>query len=548
MSVDTGRLTSRNPRQLIHRILDQPNLVAAVQSLPPQALGKLIGHIGLEDAGELVALATTAQLEGVFDDDLWRSPSPGKDETFDADRFTLWLEVMLEAGEDFAAAKLAELPEDLVTLAFHKQVLVINIEEMAIGMSSRASENPVDDDVQIEKALESCLAEELGEYRIISRHHESWDILFGLLVTLDRDHHAFLQRLLERLCAMDAELVDDNGGLWRVLTSEESLESDVGADREDRRAEQGFLAPSSAAAFLTLARTSKLDDLVTSEQRDPITNAYFRHLGEPTANRDGASSSPKGAAQASPTSAPSDLLVLLREADVLPPARTENLLAGISSSDDEAGADLFTATLRQLAGEAPDVHASRVREVAYLANVLAVGCSLSRRAMRPVEAARAAVATCNLGLARTLTGSKRPSPALALKRTPADKLFRIGWNVLFHEVVSAAAATAEQLLTRFAAPPDLKRAAAALRSAVAAGKPWLALRSLDLLEQPIGQQASSTLAALMDECPRLTTKGSARAQAPLDFIATEDQLQTARGFLQGTLAFQDEPKARPQVG
>lgn len=116
----SSKLTRPSPlgsRALLTRILDQPNLVAAIQALPAQALGRLIDHVGLEDSGEIVALATTEQLRRIFDNDLWRSERPGKDESFDAGRFALWLEVMLEAGEEFAAGKLAELPEDLVTLA-----------------------------------------------------------------------------------------------------------------------------------------------------------------------------------------------------------------------------------------------------------------------------------------------------------------------------------------------------------------------------------------------------------------------------------------------
>jgi len=125
------RIAPPAPRALLSRILDQPDLVAAVQALPARALGRLIDHVGLEDCGEIVALATTDQLRRIFDDDLWRTRRPGQDESFDADRFTLWLEVMLEAGEDFAAEKLAELPEDLVTLALARQVLVIKRQTLA---------------------------------------------------------------------------------------------------------------------------------------------------------------------------------------------------------------------------------------------------------------------------------------------------------------------------------------------------------------------------------------------------------------------------------
>jgi hypothetical protein len=52
---------------LLARIFEQPGLVAAVQALPPAVLSKLIAHVDLEDAGEIVALATTEQLERVFE-------------------------------------------------------------------------------------------------------------------------------------------------------------------------------------------------------------------------------------------------------------------------------------------------------------------------------------------------------------------------------------------------------------------------------------------------------------------------------------------------
>jgi hypothetical protein len=532
MSEEAGRLTVRNSGRLLERILNQPNLVTAVQSLPARALGKLIEHVGLEDAGEIVALSSTSQLKAIFDEDLWRSQSPGKDETFDADRFALWLEVMLEAGEEFAAAKLAELPEDLVTLAFHKQVLVIDIEELAVAMSSRASEHPDDEDLQVEKALESCLAEELGEYRIISRRHESWDTLFGLLVALDRDHHDYLQRLLDRLCALDAAFIEDSGGLCNVLSDEESLEADVGAEREDRRAQEGYIAPSSAAAFLALARTSKLDEIVASQDRDPISKAYFRQLRDVPEKGAKATSGAKASHRAveEPSAEASDLLVLLQEADVLPPARLTNLLEGTATPEVDADAAIFTTALRELAAEAREVHALRLRELAYLANVLSAGCGVAGRSMRPVEAARAAVSTCNLGLQYVLQGRAKP-PALALKQTSADKLFRIGWNVLFHDVIRTAAETAKGILSQLTSPAAA-RAMASLRSSIAAGKPWLASRALEVLEDLVDDADLATLSALLDECPSLAGKLSTVAAAESEFIATKQQVEAAQQFLE----------------
>src|SRR5262249_55216495 len=106
--------------QLLARLLESPDLPTKVAALEPLALAKLIDRVGLEDAGELVAFATTEQLAHVFDEDLWNSERAGEDDRFDSGRFVLWLEVMLEGGDELLAKRMVELPEDLVTLAFHE--------------------------------------------------------------------------------------------------------------------------------------------------------------------------------------------------------------------------------------------------------------------------------------------------------------------------------------------------------------------------------------------------------------------------------------------
>ena len=56
----------RSPR-LLERLLDTPNLPQVVRSLDPEILHRLVRVVGLEDCGELVSLATPAQLMRVFD-------------------------------------------------------------------------------------------------------------------------------------------------------------------------------------------------------------------------------------------------------------------------------------------------------------------------------------------------------------------------------------------------------------------------------------------------------------------------------------------------
>src|SRR5262249_22974795 len=141
--------------QLLTRLLDTPALPAKIAALEPAALARLIDDVGLEDAGELVAFATTEQLAHVFDEDLWKHERPGEDERFDGERFVVWLEVMLEGGDDLLAKRLVELPEDLVTMAFHERMLVLRVDEMLLEMREM-DERDAD---AVEKALSNALSE-----------------------------------------------------------------------------------------------------------------------------------------------------------------------------------------------------------------------------------------------------------------------------------------------------------------------------------------------------------------------------------------------------
>ena len=166
-----GRPNVPSSTNLLLRILERPALVAAVRELPGAVLGRLIDRIGLEDAGELIALATTAQLERVFDDDLWRAERAGGDETFRPERFALWLGVMLDAGEDLLVQRLCELPQDLLALAVHRLVLVLDMDVLAEQLAPGDAEAEA-----LERALETSVVEEWEEFRLVARDP---DVEFG---------------------------------------------------------------------------------------------------------------------------------------------------------------------------------------------------------------------------------------------------------------------------------------------------------------------------------------------------------------------------------
>lgn len=421
---------------LLMRIFDRPELVSAVRELPAPVLGKLIDRIGLEDAGELVALASTAQLERMFDDDLWQAASAGEDETFRPDRFAFWLRVMHEGGEEFVVQRLCELPQDLLALAIHRLVLVVDTDELAEHFTG-----PSDEQDQLERALESSVCDEWEEFRVIARDSSAWDDVWTALLALDRDHHDRLRAILEQCCAMTTEFINGQGTLYEVLTSDEMLENDVAADREDRRAAEGFVSPADARSFLELARRRE-----ALEERDPIARAYFRDVATAEAREAKQPEVPnRGSALAPARSDVNRLVQLLEEAEVVTPADQQPLAAltegaarsrrGARASKDKSDAKakrtapLFEDAMAALRDGDLQRFSERVEELGFLVNVLISGSERDGRRPRPMEAVETVLQTCEAGL-RSQIKTKRVKPEQALdvlKRISADRLFRYGF-------------------------------------------------------------------------------------------------------------------------
>src|SRR5262245_19998159 len=113
-------------RPLLERLLNTPNLEKIVPNLTPAVLHRVYERFGLEDSAELVALATPEQLTQVLDVDVWRAPAPGIDQAFDAERFGLWISVLMESGAETAAEKLIGLDIELVIAGFARHLAVFD--------------------------------------------------------------------------------------------------------------------------------------------------------------------------------------------------------------------------------------------------------------------------------------------------------------------------------------------------------------------------------------------------------------------------------------
>lgn len=494
------------PQHLLARILDEPELAPMVQALPARTLARLVDHLGLEDAGELLALASAEQLREVLDEDLWHSAQPGQDEQFDAARFVLWLEVLVEAGPALAARKLTELPEELLLLALHRMVLVVDLDALAVEATGGAFEDALD------KALESCPSLELEQYRVVARRHEGWDALAAILAELDSHHHRLLRGWLERLCEATASFLEEHGGLYEVLTSEQMLEVDAAADREDRRAAEGFLSPSSASSLLALARATGLEELERQLHADPVTRAYFRWYA------------PSMRAPAQQVRA-TRLVELLEEAGLEAPVvpRVAGRLPGAVEPPGAASRRRLEAALAELAERDPATAEQRALELGYLANVVAAAVSAGGRPLRPLEAGEAALATCALGLDH-LAGASETRTLEAVREAGAARLFLIGVHLLHHQLALPALAALERKLAEEGPDPARRsHLAREVRRAAERHAPWALRRLLDELAERTGLGAERAwLAAVLGELPAAPAQGD--ALRPVASLAELDEL------------------------
>lgn len=137
-----------------------------------------------------------------------------------------------------------------------------------------------------------------------------------------------------------------------------------------------------------------------------------------------------------PTSQPKrrDLIHLLHAAGIADATQAPRLPASVSRDERAASEPLLIVAMARLCEESAREFFARCEEIAYLANVLAAGCTIQRRRLRPVEAVRAAIAACNLGL-ELVDDGRRGNDALeaavaTLSAYPADGLFRIAWSRL----------------------------------------------------------------------------------------------------------------------
>ncbi|HEY6330049.1 MAG TPA: DUF6178 family protein [Blastocatellia bacterium] len=574
-------------RHLLARILDTPGLEKVVPGLQPDLLHRVILNCGLEDCGELMALATSEQLERIFDLDLWRASQPGTDEQFDPDRFGLWIDVLVQAGVEVAAEKLAGMNVEVVVTGLARHVRVY---DCAAITPYQTLDGEWIDAYCVDSDGLTC---DISGYFLVAKRPDSWGAIIDVLLALGERHPDYLRRVMDgcRTLSNSGREVD---GLDALLADEEQAMFDLGVDREGRRGKQGYVTPAHARAFLRMAREIRLDSAETPPA-NPLARAYFQALNEgagedtnqgpeekPSAKVGGQSGcstvgtknqtdtpnetalggsssqstqtaaesaeksqgSSKGGAFEDVADAEASIFKILIEAGVVEKPRP--LLRGPEGQAQRLGS--IQAQMQFVADHDQGAYSKRNEELAYLANTLVAGCSIQGRPFTAREASDAAVAVCNLGLENWprhwLPANGASLPVSFLVDHDLIGVFQVGWAVLHNDVCMYASRQLIEVLTRMRCDDTeiqvwLDRLRIRMAKQWRAGTPWHARDELEVIAM-LDMPARAGLLGLIDECPVLhpfidaSQETTRRSVTTYDFafISDNGQIASVREFMQ----------------
>lgn len=534
-------------KNLLEVILKDKGLSAAVQYLPSQVLKKMINHVGLEDASELISLASTEQLKKVFDEDLWLSMKPGQAEKFDADRFHTWLEVMTELGDKFVTEKLQEMDEDFLVMAFSELVFVINVEQLDRKISQKRTDGQL-----LEKALDSSATFEVDEYVIIAKKTEGWSVLSEICLILDKEDRSLLVRILDQCMQISTEQIDDGGGLYSVLTQSEKVNQDIQQQRDDRRSAEGFISPTEALAFFNLIRVT-VDNKVIDTQSDPIVRSYFQKMTQAqidSIKKDFTADSDIASSDGSKDNL--DLLIQYLKTTEIVEEDILLLRAKALTAEAQTTAKTYQMNLLKMAMGDEAWLALQNQELAFLGNSLIAGCAIQKRKFRLPEVAEAITSTCLLGINKYLkkesigTLENLSQQQLAdLKKMGSIHLFKLGFLCLTQDLAQSSlrilSVFVQQKLGEF--KPKNEKQLVEIKNnflmAMKQNKTWLAHAKIKWLKGLLGPEIISKLEMATDEFPHLLKPAEEKAELePIKFCQSMDDIQLCVDELQKKLTGQ----------
>ncbi|GEM_PF-5522492 len=480
-------------------ILKNTTLATQVKSLPLGVITKLVEHVGLEDAGPIIALTTTEQFQAIVDSDMWALQMGGVEEGFSSERFLTWIEVLSELGDKSAAEKLMALDDDLLTTALSETLQVFDTEEL----SSVASLNEDSFGFSIEAHLKRSEYVDIDRYVIVFKKSQSSTALSDILIAWSGIDHSHFCSILDRcvLYTLDHSTEMDISSIERQSTArEDALDA-----RNSRRTEIGYVSRSDALSFLNLARTRSSIENYTGEN-NPIYRSYLRQYKSDQKDSFETLEIPEVLSQS--------ILNLLDEVFKPETPNPQNILIDSKQPQTPTPDMEFSDLMLQLQQEYPTIYQSRLSELAFLGNTLIAGCSMNDRSLRAVESVQIAYSTCRLGIEHILSeGGLRWSnnaAANVLQGRDCITLFEVGWHLIYQKVSRSALEALTEKLEKWSstiskAPKELLVLLLEFQKCLQQDKPWEARNKTAWLIGRFGQNNVAILQAYLDECPHHVT-------------------------------------------
>lgn len=417
-------------RNLVRRILDNPRLPACIARLEAPALDRLIRYVGKEDAQELIAHATAAQVRALVEVDAWHNDRPGGEERFEPGTFLEWLALFEDMGPKFLAEKVGELGSELFALALDRYAVVVDI--TTVGVMGDF--------------------ENFADFGVLPKDEDEWPPIRALLTEIWNEDPDFVEAALAHCCQRRSLLAEKTH-----IVANDTLERDIAGDRDDRRRAEGYVTPLSASVFLGEAKGTPIGELLISVAYDPATAIQLRamraRMGRHSADaavpgagsaRDGGTT-PADAADAGDAGL-RELGELMAEAVSGSPAAKS--IEGPRKKEET----LLRRLLRRLGETDSEASEARMSETVYLANILMAGTSIQGARFTETEALKCVYATCNLGIVYCLEEepfvTEQAMLASFLESEPGMiKAFKLGYHLIGRLPYKAIVAVVRELTT-----------------------------------------------------------------------------------------------------
>ncbi|MCB9549752.1 MAG: hypothetical protein H6706_28430 [Myxococcales bacterium] len=114
---------ARSGNELLDAFIDPADAPRLVPMLPVEDLHRALHRIGLEDATDVLAMASGEQVQGLLDAEIWVG------DELSIERTDPWLRALMAAGPDVLGKRLIDLDDELLNWIIRRSIQTIVVEE-----------------------------------------------------------------------------------------------------------------------------------------------------------------------------------------------------------------------------------------------------------------------------------------------------------------------------------------------------------------------------------------------------------------------------------